>query len=143
MTDLKGFITKGILTAMALVSIGSASLGIVKANNWEDTAYEFSFDYNDDWTDVRQKEDDSASYMKCIEAYDEDCGYYACVFGCDDYGRSGAERCSYEYGYSEGVTRFHSNWVKTSHNYAYFYAYSDNVAAYSGVWSPDNYNGYK
>ena len=72
MTDLKGFITKGILTAMALVSIGSASLGIVKANNWEDTAYEFSFDYNDDWTDVRQKEDDSASYMKCIEAYDEE-----------------------------------------------------------------------
>ena len=76
--------------------------------------------------EVRQKEDDSASYMKCIEAYDEDCGYYACVFGCDDYGRSGAERCSHEYGYSEGVTRFHSNWVKTSHNYAYFYAYSDN-----------------
>ena len=98
MTDLKGFITKGILTAMALVSIGSASLGIVKANNWEDTAYEFSFDYNDDWTDVRQKEDDSASYMKCIESYDEDCGYYA---------------------------------------------YSDYVAAYGGVWSPDNYNGYK
>ena len=141
MIDLKSFITKGVLTAMAVVSVGTASLGIAKANNYADSEYNFSFDYNGDWTEVRAKEDQSASYMKCISSDDDNCIYYACVFGCDDYSRSGAERCSYEYSYSAGTTRYHSNWVNPKHDYAYFYGYSDNAVGFYGVWSPDNYQG--
>lgn len=39
MLDIKSVITKGILTTMAVVSVGAASLGTVKANNSEDKIF--------------------------------------------------------------------------------------------------------
>lgn len=48
MVNVKDVITKGVLTAMAVVSVGTASLGIVKANNYGDTSFSFSFEYDGD-----------------------------------------------------------------------------------------------
>lgn len=142
MTTFKNLIATGILAVMSIVSIASTSLNIVKANNYTDSPYSFSFDYNWDSTEVREKQDASAAYMTCISCDVDDYGYYASVYGCNGYNRENAECCSYEYSYSEGITRYHSNWVKSKHDYAYFRAYSNNVVGYTGLWSPDNYNCY-
>lgn len=43
MTTFKNLIATGILAAMSIVSIASTSLNIVKANNYTDSPYSFSF----------------------------------------------------------------------------------------------------
>lgn len=48
MVNVKYVITKGVLTAMAVVSVGTASLGVAKANNYGDTSFSFSFEYDGD-----------------------------------------------------------------------------------------------
>ena len=70
MVNVKDVITKGVLTAMAVVSVGTASLGIVKANNYGDTSFSFSFEYDGDVceTEERTKTDTSAAYMYCTYA---------------------------------------------------------------------------
>ena len=146
MLDIKSVITKGILTTMAVVSVGTASLGIVKAdNNYKNTGFSFNFEtlsYSS--TSAREKEDTSASYMNCTSG-EEGTNYYATVYGCNDTSKSGRESCSNTYPYECGTVRFQSNWVRQNgHKYAYFYVESnDENVGFSGVWSPDNYNGYQ
>ncbi|MGN0319480.1 MAG: DUF2712 domain-containing protein [Lachnospira sp.] len=145
MFNLKSLVTKGVLTAMAVVSIGSASIRIVKANNWEDRWFSFNFEsYSYAETEALEKEDTSASYMNCISG-DGEANYYATIYGCNDTSKSGRESCSNTYSYTEGTVRYHSNLVKEhGHNYAYFLVESnyENVG-FSGYWSPDNYNKYQ
>ena len=145
MLDIKSVITKGILTTMAVVSVGAASLGTVKANNSEDKISSFNFETESyASTYAREKEDTSASYMYCTSGED-DASYYATVYGCDNKGKSGSESCSNTYQYYVGTVRYQSNWVKQNgHNYAYFFVESnyENVG-FSGVWSPDNVNRYQ
>ena len=142
MVNIKSLVTKGILTAMAVVSVGAASLGTVKANNWEDTPFSFNFEtLSYASTDTREKEDTSASYMNCVSGDEESC-YYAIVYGCDDSSKSGREACSNKKRYYVGMSYYQSNWVRQSgHDYAYFYVESpDENVGFSGSWSPDNYN---
>ena len=145
MVNIKSLVTKGILTAMAVVSVGAASLGTVKANNWGDTPFSFNFEtLSYASTDARNKDNTSASYMNCTSGED-DASYYATVYGCDDEGKSGSESCSNTYQYYVGTVRYQSNWVQQNgHKYAYFFVESnyENVG-FSGVWSPDNFNEYQ
>lgn len=145
----KNFISKvitGTLIAMTAFSISSAAVNVAMANNSGDYEYKFSFDYgSSDETEVRQKEDGSAAYMKCTYCDGTDYGYSATVYGCNGYAKNGSMKCSNPYNYYEGTTRYHSNTVNANgKGYAYFRASLNvyDVAYYEGLWSPDNVNCY-
>ena len=144
MLNSKSLVTKGVLTAMAVVSIGSASIGIVKANNSDDSGFSFDFEYAGDVcdTDERAKLDTSAAYMYCTYA-DDDSSYYATVFGRSD--GTSAKSCSNTYRYYEGCKRYQSNTVnEEGYDKAFFRAYSSSeFVSCGGVWSPDNVNQYQ
>ena len=144
MVNVKDVITKGVLTAMAVVSVGTASLGIVKANNYGDTSFSFSFEYDGDVceTEERTKTDTSAAYMYCTYA-ENDSSYYATVYGRSD--GTSARSCSNTYKYYDGCNRYQSNNVKENgYDRAFFRAYSSSeFVTCEGVWSPDNFGNYQ
>ncbi len=143
--DLISKCITSVLIIMAIVSISSATVNIAKANNYTDSPFSFSFDYGSfDETSVRQKEDSSASYMKCTYCDGTDYGYSATVYGCDGYAKNGRISCSNPYNYYEGTTRYHSNTVKLNgKDYAFFRVSLNRyeIVGYEGVWSPDSYGG--
>ena len=128
-----------ILSIMVIVSVASIS---VSANNHFDTWFSFPFTNGESETVLRQKEDDSSSYMKPTYI---SCSYYNVYVQGADSGQVDAVRydCanghyySIYYAYTEYFLR---NYVyEWGHSYAGIHAtreYPSGIA--QGWWSPDS-----
>lgn len=137
--------------------VGAMMLGVMlfgvtgalqaNANNWQDTSFTFSFSNGQKYTAVRAKQDTSKLYMK-VNSITSGTSYTAHAVGCASTSTSTYVDCSRGYSYkfsSAGQSYYMTSWVyENGYRYAriagspnYAYAFSA-----SGVWSPDNLNGY-
>lgn len=83
--------------------------------------------------------------MYCQNCDGTDSGYSAQVYGSWDAAKRGAVSCSNSYNFYEGTQRMVSNTVHQDRNYAYFVGALNayDAASYSGIWYPDNSEGYE
>ena len=144
MRRIKKVLGTVLLSAMVFSVAGNAS---VLANNWEDTNFSFTFNNAQKYTAARKKEDTSKMYMKC-NSITANRSYTAHAIGCKTASSSDRVDCSRGYAYtfnSAGQHYYMTNFVKENgYNYARIAAnpnYANQFSA-SGVWSPDNVNGY-
>jgi len=127
----------GLAAIMAVGAFGMGSITAFATNNYEDSGYDFSFDYGNTCnTNTRIKEDTSAAYMNCTSVDGNDYGYTAYVY-------SNGQSHSYGYNFYSGTVSFVSNSLGYG-DPAYFHGElnSYDAVGYRGLWSPDNYNCY-
>ncbi len=128
-----------VLTVVSVLQIGAVATNA--AGNYKDTAFEFDFCGEHKFTEFRDKEDNTSSYMKC-NSCTSGTSYTAHVVGLDLYaaGIFDASR-GHVYVFTEGTTCKLINYVyEDGYEYAaieaapnYLYEFSA-----SGLWSPDS-----
>lgn len=143
---------KRIKKLSAVILTGTIVLGTigmtspVLANNHTDTSFSFTYANSMRYTSARTKQDTSSVYMKCNSISVSNASYTAHAIGTNTTSVIG-EDCSqgHTYNFTAGTISYMRNWV---YEYGFTYArigaspnYSYNFTA-TGVWSPDNYQGY-
>ena len=147
---MKRFVKR--ICVFSMLATCMTSMGIVRANNWQDTPYSaYSGSGSDDATEVRAKMDKSKVYAHNQNTNDRTHRIqiagtnlpehsYGSPFGFDD--------CTYgawHYDLGPGVSRYMSSVVKERGYSGAFLVYAEanqKIGYIYGVWSPDNKNGY-
>lgn len=134
----KRLLTRGILAMTLILCLGK---GVVMANNYYDTTFSFNFDNGCQYTEHRAKYDTSKL------SYHVTGGSAVYTITAQATNAAGAPIKTYS-GYSQTVG-LGSQGFLSSDIYENGYRYARIKACHlsggptsSGVWSPDNYNGY-
>lgn len=129
--------------AAAMLMAATIVTGTVPAmaGNIDDTGYSFTFRNATNFTEMREKNDDTSMYMSCQSVSRAGVSYTAHAVGSATVGGTKNDCSAGVYTFYAGTTRYIANYVNewgyryggiaAAPNYSYAYTAS-------GVWSPDS-----
>lgn len=126
-----------VMILCTIVMIAGKSVSF--ANNYENSAFSFNFGSNC-YTEVRYKSDTSKLYMQCTGGI---ATYSAYAQACSAGGTVYKTYWNYGVTMSRGSTKYISSDVyEDGYRNTRILGAVVSAGTASGVWSPDNYNGY-